>query len=68
MEENKIGKPVIFFGTNPIFRVADLDGNALRIGSDSKPDRPPAEWLDMYGVRWKETAPRQWERLPSQST
>lgn len=49
-------------------QVEDLDGNVLRIGSDSKPDRPPAEWLDMYGIRWRETAPRQWERQPSKGT
>ena len=49
-------------------QVEDLDGNVLRIGSDSMPDRPPAEWLDMYGVRWKETAPRQWERQPPEGT
>jgi hypothetical protein len=49
-------------------QVEDLDGTVLRIGSDSMPDRPPAEWLDMYGVRWKETAPPQWERQPPEGT
>ena len=34
-------------------QVEDLDGNILRIGSDSKKDEPVGEWLDMNGVRHK---------------
>jgi len=33
-------------------QVEDLDGNVLRIGSDSRSDQPHGEWLDMYGDRW----------------
>jgi catechol 2,3-dioxygenase-like lactoylglutathione lyase family enzyme len=33
-------------------QVADPDGNVLRCGSDSLPDQPVGEWLDMRGVRW----------------
>ena len=32
-------------------QVEDLDGNVLRIGSESKKDEAVGEWLDMYGVR-----------------
>ncbi len=33
-------------------QVEDLDGNILRLGSDSKPGEPIGEWLDMRGRRW----------------
>jgi hypothetical protein len=33
-----------------------LDGNVLRIGSDSKNDQPVGEWLDMRGDRWVQGA------------
>jgi len=33
-------------------QVEDLDGNVLRIGSDSRPNQPFGEWLDMYGDHW----------------
>jgi catechol 2,3-dioxygenase-like lactoylglutathione lyase family enzyme len=33
-------------------QVADLDGNVLRLGSDSKENEPTGEWLDMHGKRW----------------
>ncbi len=34
-------------------QVEDLDGNVLRIGSDSIKGEPEGEWLDMYGQRWQ---------------
>lgn len=34
-------------------QVEDLDGNVLRIGSDSIQGEPEGEWLDMYGRRWQ---------------
>ncbi|HEU4457447.1 MAG TPA: glyoxalase superfamily protein [Longimicrobium sp.] len=33
-------------------QVEDLDGNVLRIGSDSREGEPTGEWLDMHGRRW----------------
>lgn len=33
-------------------QVEDLDGNVLRLGSDSHAGEPEGEWLDMYGHRW----------------
>jgi predicted enzyme related to lactoylglutathione lyase len=33
-------------------QVEDLDGNILRMGSDSRKDEPFGEWLDMYGKVW----------------
>ena len=36
-------------------QVEDLDGNVLRMGSDSKSDQPAGEWLDMHGNRWVST-------------
>ena len=33
-------------------QVADPDGNVLRCGSESLPDQPIGEWLDMRGERW----------------
>jgi len=30
-------------------RVEDLDGNVLRLGSDSLAGQPFGEWLDMHG-------------------
>ena len=33
-------------------QVEDLDGNVLRMGSESKENEPAGEWLDMEGRRW----------------
>jgi len=33
-------------------QVEDLDGNVLRLGSDTKKDEPFGEWLDMHGKIW----------------
>lgn len=41
----------------------DLDGNVLRLGSDSKPDQPIGEWLDMSGDRWKMLEDGDWEHV-----
>ena len=43
-------------------QVEDLDGNILRIGSDSQPGRPFGPWLDMYGVRWHWSSESNWTR------
>jgi catechol 2,3-dioxygenase-like lactoylglutathione lyase family enzyme len=42
-------------------QVEDLDGNILRLGSDSKEGEPIGEWLDMRGNRWKFDG-REWLR------
>ena len=34
-------------------QVEDLDGNVLRMGSESIEDAPFGEWLDMNGKRWQ---------------
>ena len=33
-------------------QVEDLDGNVMRLGSDSKRDQPFGPWLDMHGRSW----------------
>jgi catechol 2,3-dioxygenase-like lactoylglutathione lyase family enzyme len=42
-------------------QVSDLDGNVLRMGSDSKPNQPTGPWLDMDGVQWTHTPDGKWE-------
>ena len=44
-------------------QVEDLDGNILRMGSDSQEDQPVGEWLDMHGVRWKLSPAGEWRRV-----
>ena len=40
----------------------DLDGNVLRLGSDSKDGQPVGESLDMSGNRWRMLEDRDWTR------
>jgi catechol 2,3-dioxygenase-like lactoylglutathione lyase family enzyme len=42
-------------------QVEDLDGNVLRMGSESKNDEPIGEWLDMNGRRWLPTPEGDWK-------
>lgn len=42
-------------------QIEDLDGNVLRIGSDTRPAKPAGNWLDMHGRVWKRTADGGWE-------
>ena len=42
-------------------QVFDLDGNVLRLGSDTKKDQPLGTWLDMDGVEWRQTGDK-WVR------
>ena len=44
-------------------QIEDLDGNILRMGSDSKKDQPIGEWLDMRGERWLKSPAGEWKRL-----
>ncbi len=44
-------------------QVEDPDGNVLRFGSDSRPDQPFGERLDMNGDRWTPKAGGGWSRV-----
>ena len=41
-------------------QVEDLDGNVLRVGSESKPQQPIGPWRDMHGSLWKRQADGTW--------
>jgi predicted enzyme related to lactoylglutathione lyase len=43
-------------------QVEDLDGNVLRLGSDSKEEEPTGEWLDMRHQRWVPSPKGEWRR------
>ena len=43
-------------------QVEDLDGNILRLGSDSKSGQPIGEWLDMDGECWTQSSDGEWKR------
>ena len=43
-------------------QVEDLDGNILRMGSDSKKNEPIGEWFDMYSARWLPEPGGGWKR------
>jgi predicted enzyme related to lactoylglutathione lyase len=43
-------------------QVEDLDGNVLRLGSDSKENEPTGEWFDMYLQRWVPLSQGEWRR------
>lgn len=47
-------------------QIEDLDGNVLRIGSDTRTDKPAGNWLDMDGRIWKRNASGVWETADSQ--
>jgi predicted enzyme related to lactoylglutathione lyase len=49
----KIRNPPTNFKWALEMQIEDLDGNVMRIGSDSKADQPLGPWLDMNGNRWK---------------
>jgi len=44
-------------------QIEDLDGNVLRLGSESRKDRPHGEWLDMRGDAWMRTPDGGWTRV-----
>jgi predicted enzyme related to lactoylglutathione lyase len=43
-------------------QIEDLDGNVLRLGSDSKKNEPTGEWLDMHRQRWVPLPEGGWKR------
>jgi predicted enzyme related to lactoylglutathione lyase len=43
-------------------QIEDLDGNVLRLGSDTKTDEPTGEWLDMHRQRWVPLPEGGWRR------
>jgi len=45
--------------------IEDLDGNVLRLGSDSKKDQPFGEWLNMRGQRWVMSPGGGWTKVES---
>jgi catechol 2,3-dioxygenase-like lactoylglutathione lyase family enzyme len=47
-------------------QVYDLDGNVLRLGSDSKKDQPIGTWLDVNGVEWTQSDGK-WVRVETGS-
>jgi catechol 2,3-dioxygenase-like lactoylglutathione lyase family enzyme len=44
-------------------QIEDLDGNVLRIGSDTKAGEPFGPWLDMRGDRWIRSEDGDWTRV-----
>lgn len=44
-------------------QVEDLDGNVLRIGSDTRKDKPAGKWRDMNGRVWQRNAEGRWETV-----
>jgi catechol 2,3-dioxygenase-like lactoylglutathione lyase family enzyme len=64
VEYRRTGAKIRHFPTNYSWayemQVEDLDGNILRIGSDSKKDQPIGEWLDMQGRRWVPGPNNEW--------
>jgi hypothetical protein len=44
-------------------QVEDLDGNVLRMGSDTEKDQPLGVFLDADGVRWRHLGNDRYERL-----
>jgi len=43
-------------------QVEDLDGNVLRVGSESKPHQSIGPWRDMHGSLWKQQSDGTWRR------
>ena len=46
-------------------QVEDLDGNVLRVGSESKPHQSIGPWRDMHGSLWKQQSDGTWLRTGS---
>jgi len=59
----KIRNPPSNFWWALEMQVEDLDGNVLRLGSESIQDRPFGPWKDMHGRLWAHKGEDRWERL-----
>jgi catechol 2,3-dioxygenase-like lactoylglutathione lyase family enzyme len=46
-------------------QVEDLDGNVLRLGSESRPHQPFGSWRDMHGGLWKQQSDGTWRETTS---
>jgi uncharacterized glyoxalase superfamily protein PhnB len=44
-------------------QVEDLDGNVLRIGSETEKDQPLGVWRDADGVRWRHLGNQKYDRI-----
>jgi hypothetical protein len=44
-------------------QIEDLDGNVLRIGSDSETDQPLGVFRDADGICWKHLGNEKYERV-----
>jgi len=56
----RIRQPPTNFPWAREMQVVDLDGNVLRIGSESQPDQPFGPWRDMHGTLWTQQADGTW--------
>jgi catechol 2,3-dioxygenase-like lactoylglutathione lyase family enzyme len=56
----KIRQPPTNFPWACEMQVEDLDGNVLRIGSESKGDQPFGPWRDMHGALWEQQSDGTW--------
>jgi len=44
-------------------QVEDIDGNVLRLGSETLSGSPAGDWLDMRGDLWRLVSPGEWTRV-----
>lgn len=56
----KIRQPPTNFPWACEMQVEDLDGNVLRMGSESRPHQPFGSWRDMHGALWKQQPDGTW--------
>lgn len=58
----RIRQPPTNFPWAREMQVEDLDGNVLRLGSESQPNRPFGPWRDMRGALWQWQPDGSWQR------
>jgi predicted enzyme related to lactoylglutathione lyase len=58
----KIRQPPTNFPWGCEMQVEDLDGNVLRLGSESMLNRPFGPWRDMHGTLWNRSPEGKWIR------
>ncbi|HEX6100690.1 MAG TPA: VOC family protein [Thermoanaerobaculia bacterium] len=59
----RIRQPPTNFQWSLELQAEDLDGNVLRLGSDSIEGRPFGPWKDMHGRLWAYRGEDRWERM-----